>query len=56
VAAKGKTKNSTALANAIVRLYDSVETGLEISSLNTEYKGLPDRSAMNYQLTVKLIF
>lgn len=53
---KGKTRNATALVNAIVRLYDCVETGLEISSLNTEYKGLQNRSAMNYQLTVKLLF
>jgi hypothetical protein len=56
VLAKGKTRNSTLFANAIVRLYDSVETGLEVSSLNTEYKDLPDRSSMNYQLTVKLLF
>ncbi|MEI7528067.1 MAG: DcaP family trimeric outer membrane transporter [Elusimicrobiota bacterium] len=56
VAAKGKTRNATALANAVVKLYDCVETGVEISALNTEYKGLPDRSAMSYQLTLKLVF
>jgi hypothetical protein len=56
VASKGKTRNATALANAIVRFYDCVETGLEVAALETRYKELPTRSSMNYQLTVKLIF
>lgn len=54
--ATDKIKNTTALANAVVRLYDCVETGLEISNLDTSYKSAPHRSAMNYQLTVKLLF
>lgn len=56
VAAGGKDRNSTALINGVVKLYGMVETGLEISELRTCYKGQPDRSAMNYQLTFKLIF
>lgn len=56
VAAKGRTRNATALANAVVRVYDCVETGVEISSLETRYKDMPTRSAMSYQFSVKLIF
>jgi len=56
IAEKGKTRNSTALVNAIVRVYGCVETGLEISELATDYKGEADRASMNYQLTVKLLF
>jgi hypothetical protein len=56
VAAKGRTRNATALVNAVRRLYGCVETGLEVSELRTEYKGLPDRGAMWYQLTLKLLF
>jgi len=56
VLTKGKTRNATALANATIKLCDCVETGLEISSLNTSYKDLPDRSAISCQLTVKLVF
>ncbi|HAF96516.1 MAG: hypothetical protein A2021_04240 [Elusimicrobia bacterium GWF2_52_66] len=59
VSVNGKTKNSTALGNMTVRLYDSVETGFEAASLVTRYKG-PDgcynRQSMNYQLTFKLQF
>ena len=50
------TRNSTALANASVLLNGCVETGVEISSLNTEYKGSSDKSAITYQCTVKLLF
>ena len=56
LAAKARSRNATALMNGVVRLSGLVETGLEISELRTEYKGLPDRSAMNYQLSVKLAF
>lgn len=56
VAAKGKTRNATALVNAVRRLYGCVETGLEVSELRTDYKGLAPRSALWYQLTFKLIF
>ena len=56
VLTKGKTRNSTAIANASALFYDCVETGVEISSLNTEYKGSSDKSAMTYQFTVKLLF
>ncbi|MGD9643331.1 MAG: DcaP family trimeric outer membrane transporter [Elusimicrobiales bacterium] len=56
VAARGKTRNATALVNAVARFHGFLETGLEVSSLNTGYRGLPDRSAMNYQLSVKLLF
>ena len=54
-----KTKNSTAFANAVVRLYDCLETGIEAAELVTQYRGaagLYERSSMNYQLTIKLIF
>ena len=59
VAVKGRTRNATALVNAISRFYDCVEAGIEISQLATQYKGpagLYERTAMNYQLTVKLVF
>ncbi|MCX5784343.1 MAG: hypothetical protein NTX59_01505 [Elusimicrobia bacterium] len=59
VLVNGKTKNSTALFNIISRFYESVEAGFEVSELVTQYKGsagLYARSAMNYQLTVKLVF
>lgn len=56
VAANGRTRNATALANAVVRLYECVETGLEVSSLETRYKGLAARAAMSYHFSVKLIF
>jgi len=56
LAAKARSRNATALINGVARLSGLVETGLEISELRTEYKGLPDRSAMNYQLSVKLAF
>ena len=46
----------TAMASASTLFYGCVETGAEISALNTEYKGLPDKAAMTYQLTVKLLF
>lgn len=56
VITKGKTRNSTALANAVARFYGCFETGLEISSLNTSYRDLPARSSLNYQFTLKLLF
>jgi hypothetical protein len=56
VAAKGRTRNATALVNAVKSFYGFVETGLEVSQLRTDYKGLPSRSAMWYQLTFKLVF
>ncbi len=56
IAAKGRTRNATALVNAVLRIYDCVETGLEVAELTTDYKGGPRRSSMNYQLTVKLPF
>ncbi len=54
-----KTRNSTAFANVVTRLYDCVEAGFETAALVTQYKGaagLYERSSMNYQLTVKLLF
>ena len=54
-----KTKNTTVFANAVVRLYDCLETGVEAAELVTQYRGaanLYERSSMNYQLTVKFIF
>ncbi|MBI5745214.1 MAG: hypothetical protein HY952_11780 [Elusimicrobia bacterium] len=56
VLTKGKTRNATALVNAVAKFYDSVEVGLEAASLETRYKDLPARSAMNYQFSVKFIF
>jgi hypothetical protein len=53
---KARTRNATALVNAIKEFYGCVDVGLEIAELNTDYKGLMDRSAMNYQFTFKLIF
>ncbi len=56
VLTRGKTRNSTALVNAVARFHGCVETGLEASSLNTSYKNLQARSSLNYQFTVKLLF
>jgi hypothetical protein len=56
VAAKGRTRNATALVNAVKSFYGCVETGLEVSQLTTEYKNLATRTAMWYQLTFKLVF
>ncbi len=59
VALNGRTKNTTAFANAVKRLYGCVDTGFEVSELVTQYKraaGLYSRSSMNYQLTLKLLF
>lgn len=56
VAATDRTRNATALVNAVVRVYDCVETGFEVSELETRYKDLPARAAMSYHFSVKLIF
>ena len=56
VAANSRDRNATALVNAVVKFHDCVETGLEVASLETRYKGSVTRSSMNYQFSVKLIF
>jgi len=59
VATNGKTRNSTAFVNAVVRLYDCVDIGLETAALVTQYKGaagLYQRSSMNYQFMAKFLF
>ncbi|MEI7480707.1 MAG: hypothetical protein WCK75_00005 [Elusimicrobiota bacterium] len=56
VAQNGRSRNATALVNAVVKFDDCVETGLEIASLETRYKDSVTRSSMNYQFSVKLIF